>query len=124
MTESHAMTLAEMRDKGEREHFETQEMLVQRIGLTRLIPLVPFTRQQIVDALASGDVHLNTLRMVGDRAFKPKPEYANFKGFRQACWDMSEPETRALARNSGIKGWSLSDNVCILKHVARYYIAV
>lgn len=118
------------------EHYAKQDRHARWLGLDAVRALVPFTREQIRAALDAGDVHLNTLPLhVWDKAHgeptkKPTP--------CDCCKQMRprEPSTlmRGLVRQAVtrdviagreplLRAWSLSDTVCVLKHVARYYIA-
>ena len=130
---------AEVERKMKKEHWEKYEALAQRIGIQELRAQVLqfFTREAIDHALARGDEHLNTLMLTQwDRAAgDSRPD--NILGRGPKC---SHCGQRMPGRPDAVLGppysltfdgvWgrvkpmglSLADRVCILKHVARYYI--
>jgi hypothetical protein len=96
---------AEENAKAEREHFDKYDAIAKQIGINRLIALVPkaASKVKIQSALMQGDRHLNTIQLI--------------------LWDNQHVPVMALARGFGIKAWALCETVCVLKHVARHYIA-
>lgn len=86
---------------------------VERIGVEKIIPLLPFSKEEIKGALESGDEYLNTL---------PLSKWDSAAGFRQAGSNILEYSPNPLKRlllNNGIKGASPATRVCILKTAAR-----
>lgn len=73
------------------------------IGVRHLAALVPVDRPRILKALAEGDSWLNTIPL--------------------ARWDGGHWSVRAALGSTGIKSWSLSESVCVLKHVAVHHVA-
>jgi hypothetical protein len=86
-----------------REHFEKYDNLAHRISIPGLRSVVPVSRQAIVEALASGDEHLNTIPL--------------------QKWDICHLAVQAMLRGTGVKSWSLGDTVCVVKHVAKHHMA-
>jgi hypothetical protein len=84
-------------------HFDKFDIMAHRLSIPALKSIVPFSKEQIVDALAGGDEHLNSLPL--------------------HRWDTRNDIVRRWAAENGYKSWSLSYTVCVLKHVAKYYIA-
>ena len=85
------------------EHYQKYEALAQRLGVHQLMRYVPFSK--------------NTLA----KSFAIDP-YFNDNLTRLRYWDACHWLVVSLVRNSGGGVWSLSDSVCVLKHVARYHI--
>lgn len=83
------------------EHWQKYEYWAQKIGIPHLIDLVPFTKEQIIEALRT-DEHLNNLSM--------------------EQWDAQDVHITRLARDRGFPAWSLANSVSLLKHVAKYHI--
>jgi hypothetical protein len=79
-----------------RKHHDKFEALAQRIGIAFLERMVPASKATIIRALASGDYALNKIPL--------------------ASWDARDSQVRR-------SGMSLSDTVCVLKHVAKFYVA-
>ena len=96
------MRSKEQREKGWKEHTEKYEALAQKIGIDEILRRIPFTAKQVMEALAAGDQPLNTLPL--------------------AKW------SSAAFGYEGPPGWrakgarSLSQCVCVLKHVARNHL--
>ena len=84
------------------EHELKYDELAKKLGVDVLKELIPFSKKKINEALAEEDKHLN--------------KWGN------SPWDRKEPATRYLAYFKGIKSWSLSNNICVLKHVAKFYL--
>ena len=123
-------------------HTEKYERIAQQLGIDALKSLVPFSAERIRDALAAGDEHLNTLSLA---SWDKQHGYATAKAERCACCKQWKPTPKAsgvwalyvaaVAENRTRRakgesvpplvsgGWSLSDTVCVLKHVARHHIA-
>lgn len=70
-------------------------------GLDKVIPLVPFTLEQIKTALANHDEYLNTLPL--------------------RTWDFASQSVRGRLVRVGVTIFSLSQCVCILKEAARQW---
>lgn len=83
-------------------HFEKFDAIAKRIGLHTLRAIVPFRDEKLEKAIADGDECFNTLDL--------------------KSWDEQDWYVRQLAFGVGFKSWSLSDTVCVLKHVARHYL--
>jgi len=129
--------------KQKREHYEKYEKLAREFEGYDLPSYVPATKERIEGALASGDEHLNTIPLgAWDRA--AQIHYATgverfmlaMPGERtEPCPTCGHPRKvmdppKELWRNfhhatkDGRRAfYSLSDRVCLLKHVARYWIA-
>jgi hypothetical protein len=88
-----------------REHYDKFEALSQLIGIGALKRLVPASEEELRVAYEA-DKHLNTIKL--------------------ERWDnmgASVLRLRKAARSDTKKFlWSPSDGVCVLKHVARYYV--
>ncbi len=81
---------------GEVEHAEKCEALARQIGIEDLQALIPASPERIRQALETGDSHLNTIPL--------------------RKWDAAADAIR-------VRGLSLSDKVCSLKHVAKWHYA-
>jgi hypothetical protein len=128
--------MTDRREQQAREHFEKYDKLAQWLGVAELQALVPFSQERVNAALASGDEHLNTLSLAAwDRQHGTIPGEA---AKRCPCCHQVLPQeeqprgvwdlVRAAIKRDKTTGslplcnaWSLSDTVCVLKHVARYY---
>jgi hypothetical protein len=73
----------------------------RKLGINNLKRLVPFSKEKIIEALKEGDQHLN--------------KWGN------GPWDNKDFSVRHLAYSLRLS-WSLSDTVCVLKHVAKFYL--
>lgn len=113
-------------------HDEKYEAIAQWLGVHALAILVPFTADEIRTALASGDEHLNTLALSRWDRMHGAP--VDTPTHCRECGHVLPVPTAtgvlALVRHTrghvpGTSGrlWSLSDSVCVLKHVARYHVA-
>lgn len=111
---THDETDEQRKARQTKEHFDKYEALAQKIGIERLIPLVPATPSQIRAALET-DFHLNNIPILRwDRAAgASQAETGRFFGK-----DRTSPVPDALRRH----GLSLAERVCVLKHVAREYV--
>lgn len=83
-------------DAGDIEHAKKYEELAKQIGVEFLKKLIPASPEKIRKALSSGDKHLNTIPL--------------------RKWD-----TAGLSILN--KGLSMSEKVCVLKHVATWHYA-
>lgn len=99
----------ERNEKGAAEHFATFDAMAHRIGIQKIARIVPATKAEILTALQSGDQHLNTIPLArwdgaagGFRPYPGHPLYVTAEGSKYIL--------------------SLSDRVCVLKHVARHYV--
>lgn len=89
----------------DREHFDKYHGIAQSLGFDEL--------RAMVAGIADPD------RI---RACLVTDKYLNNIPLRR--WDaVAECSVRQLARRAGYRAWSLSDGVCVLKHVARHVIA-
>lgn len=111
------------------EHRAKYEALAQELGVEALKALVPATNAQITAALASGDEHLNTIPLrrwdMAAAAWSCVPkEDANSYRSRTRCphckqgYVYTTPPTPDVWEKRRL---TLSERVCVLKHVARYY---
>lgn len=120
------------------QHEQKYEALAQRLGVKALAALVPFSRERIEAALAAGDEHLNTLPLsTWDARHGTEPG-----SVRLYCGSCAQALPYKPQLGEGVWGlvrrwigdgrsseaprrmwWSLSDTVCVLKHVATHYIA-
>lgn len=118
-------TNAEVRTRQAREHFEKYETLTQRIGLEKLIPLIPATPAAIAAALASGDEHLNTIPLsLWDRAIGLESMHKREKC--SCCGQLKpwkNPDLRFQSPHRLFGRVSIAEAVCVLKHVARHHVA-
>lgn len=98
-----SLTLAERQT-----HYDTYEALLQERGVEAVTLAIPFSPEAVEKALAAGDEHLNTLRL---------------PAWDHACGQYANPRTgdiRALsATPPWMRGLSLGQGVCLLKHAAR-----
>lgn len=105
------LTEAEKKKMSE-EHFEKYDRLANALGVQALSDIVVSyiaPRSLILETLAI-DAYLNPIRL--------------------RKWDACDANVRTLVRKAGgskalgqTGGWSLGDSVCVLKHVARHYVA-
>ena len=92
------------RKRQKREHYDRYESIAQSIGIARLINLVPYDKELLSNGYNSGDIHFNDCTSLFN-------------------WDMQHGMVSMLVGRMLFKrSWSLCDTVCVLKHVARYYI--
>ena len=89
-------------DAATKEHFDKYDALARKLGLSALAALVPVNRDRILKAM-TGERELNNVPL--------------------DLWDGQFRATHQLAIKAGLRAWSLGENVCVLKHVARHYIA-
>jgi hypothetical protein len=99
-----------MSDAPGSEHYQKFDALAQRIGVAALKRRIPATAEAIKAALAAGDEHLNTIPLY-------KWDLAAGRLNRDYLLSFYDPWTPKLAN-----GLSLAERVCVLKHVAKYYI--
>ena len=121
-------------------HEKQYDALARWLGLEAVKALVPFNAEQIRAALATGDEHLNTLALAvwDSRHKKPEPERCRCCGQQMSrkadtpapqtgVWELyvaAATRDRAQGYDRRVPGgWSLSNTVCVLKHVAKYYVA-
>jgi hypothetical protein len=132
-------TNAEVRARQQHEHREKFESLAQWLGVESLKQLVPFPPSRIRAALAAGDEHLNTLPLVswdGQHGLTPDERQHRIchcckqslpvRFVTPGVWGLVRAAIRRdheAGRTPLVKAWSLSDTVCVLKHVARYHVA-
>lgn len=84
------------------DHFKKYQALAENIGIQRLAVLVP-QPEKIAECLKK-DEHLNNIPL--------------------HLWDKPHDVVKDLAKKYGLTtGWSIADTCCLLKHVARYYVA-
>ena len=81
------------------DHNEYYSNVVNYVGCEEVLKILPFKWAEICRAIASGDVHLNTLPI--------------------NKWDRQATLVRGLLYNKGIDTSSISNCVCILKECAR-----
>ena len=86
-----------IRANGKRKHYQKYSEMADRLNGWDLMRMVPFTLNEIKTALEQGDEHLNTLPL--------------------KKWDAA---STSLYSAGGI---TLSECVCLLKHVALHQIA-
>jgi hypothetical protein len=91
-----------------RDHYEKYEKLAQQIGVDHLKPLIPFSRAAIIAALKENE-HLNNL-----------PLNYKFTGIDKKGWDACH---EYVIRFRPCRLLSISETVCLLKHVAIYHVA-
>lgn len=84
---------------GDVEHAKKYEEIARRIGIDVLAQLIPASPEKIRKALERGDKHLNTIPL--------------------KKWDAATYEIPSEL----VKGLSLSEKVCALKHVAKWHYA-
>lgn len=87
-------------DGSEITHEQMFGKVVNAIGLDKLTPLIPATKEGIIKALAT-DEHLNNIPL--------------------RLWDSKAEVVKILMVRAGINSISLSDCVCTLKHAARMW---
>jgi hypothetical protein len=85
-------------DPGDVEHARKYDELAKKIGIEKITPLIPVSSAKVRQALERGDKYLNTISL--------------------RKWDQA-----ALNLSLRDRGLSLSDGVCVLKHVARWHYA-
>lgn len=84
---------------GDVEHAKKYEEVSRRIGIDVLAQLVPASPEKVRKALERGDKHLNTIPL--------------------RKWD----DAAAAIPRERVKGLSLAEKVCALKHVAKWHYA-
>lgn len=84
------------------EHYAKYEDVAQKLGVAALTRLVPASRKEIAQCLET-DWHLNNIPLTR--------------------WDALDGSVRGLAARAGHRSWSISQTVCVLKHVAKHHIA-
>jgi len=131
--------MPEFKDKGAKEHFEKYSALALKLGVADLLKLIPVPAERIVAALESGDEHLNSISLatwdkaasktVGLGPAEEKPHCPTCKCVpSRPEWEPDWPASM-LKRTARYEPWkreptlSLAGRVCVLKHVARYYVA-
>lgn len=95
------------------------DAIAYRVGVPALRRIIPFSRDQVKQALADGDEHLNSLPLAAwDRAAGAiSVGYGGtLAGNFRFSWDHPWEPWKA-------SGLSLSERVCVLKHVAIHYYA-
>lgn len=111
------------------EHRAKYEALAQELGIEALKALVPATNAQITAALARGDEHLNTIPLhrwdtaAAIWSCVPKQDAAYFLT-RTPCPTCKEGYVYTMPPTPDVwkkRRLTLSERVCVLKHVARYY---
>lgn len=142
----------EVRTRQALEHRERYEQLAVWLGVESLKKLVPFSTDGIRAALAAGDIHLNGLSLSSwDRQHGSPDGKQVDSGMwsvprvkKTPCPCCGQLREVPVSKDDGVWGvlrvaiardrqagvtplrtsWSLSDTVCVLKHVAQYHIAV
>jgi hypothetical protein len=84
---------------GDVEHAKKYEEVARNIGIDALVGLIPASPEKIRKALDHGDKHLNTIPL--------------------RKWD----DAAAAIPRELVKGLSLAEKVCALKHVAKWHYA-
>ena len=82
------------------EHEKKYNEIIQKIGIENLIKLMPID-QETMKLKFQKDENLNNV-----------PLY---------LWDKQDFHVRPLIVKAGLQSWSLSQTVCLLKHVAQFY---
>lgn len=85
-------------DPGDVEHARKYEDLAKKVGIEKILPLIPVSSAKVRQALERGDKHLNSISL---------------RKWDQAALNLSLRE----------RGLSLSEGVCVLKHVAKWHYA-
>lgn len=83
-------------DEGDKEHAKKYEVLAQKLGIENLRKLMPVSPEKIRAALEKGDKYLNSIKL--------------------RKWDAAGTAIRG-------EGLSMSEKVCVLKHVAKWHYA-
>lgn len=115
-------------------HFQEFDEKSRHFGIEKLIPYIPVSKARIEKALSEGDIHLNTIplelwdaaagfwnplgRGLGAKPPVKTPTSCGKAGTPEA---MRAPAGHIFYRSNVAN--SLADRVCVLKHVARYYVA-
>lgn len=98
-----------------REHFEKYEALAKQIGLGPLINKVFHLKFQVEKALRDGDHSLKTI---------PLATWDHLSGYDdRGCVGMHYTAEFDAPPWTGWRHLSLGERVCVLKHVARHYVA-
>jgi len=112
------------------EHFDKYEALAQRIGIDRLIDVMPVTAERVRRALDQGDEHLNSIPLrLWDQAvgywepsyIKPKMQTCPTCGHKHAVGFSQREFLRLEPFQDGPH--SAAERVCLLKHVATHHYA-
>lgn len=110
-------------EAGELEHFRKYEELAQQLGVRELIRLLPFDKDRLCRETLTGN---NSFNRMGDMPIsKTGPFQRRFGGGTFSLWDAPHDAVQALAAKIETRktSLSLSETVCVLKHVGRYYVA-
>lgn len=111
MTKKKQETDAQREARQKREHFEKYDGLAQRLGVEHVKALIHFDYATLKRAHKHGK-HLNLIPLARFDALHP----SMLMLARATDWtDTSKKTARGFA-------WSLSDSVCVVKHVCRHYI--
>lgn len=107
---------AQREAKGAAEHFAKYDALARKLGIQALKIRIRVGKKELQEALAK-DPNLNNITLATWDAWAGRVPF-NERGVRdfKCTWD--PPFTRAMAGPM-----SLAERVCVLKHVATYYIA-
>jgi len=97
-TKKKARTEDLVMDEGDIEHAKKYEERAQKLGIDHIRGYMPASAQKIRRALEQGDNYLNTIPL------RKWDEMAEMMGYRN-------------------EGWSLSEAVSLLKHVAKWHFA-
>jgi len=108
------LTNEEVRQRRRREHFEKYDALAKQLGLGQLIDKVYHLKFQVEKALRDGDHHLNTI---------PLRSWDYLAGVEPTQFDHRVGDVKHEGVWRGQQRLSIAQRVCVLKHVARHYVA-
>jgi hypothetical protein len=109
-----------MKAKTSREHYEKFAEVVQKIGVEKLLPFVPW--QDRLEAYFMQDPHLNNVPLPLWDGIKQGLCIRSWVTFDGMAAHVRQHPVAKLAFAAGYKSWSCSDIVCTLKHVAIYHV--
>ena len=96
------------------EHFKKYDALAKKIGIEKLVKLMPVSKAEMVRKLAE-DKHLNNIPL---RVWDRQAGCYDSRHTRHFTMHFLDPWAPEKAN-----GLSLAERVCVLKHVAKYYYA-
>jgi len=107
-------TNEEVEKQVRKEHFEKYEVLCRKIGVGKLVDRIYHLKFQVEKALREGDRYLNTI---------PLCSWDHLAGYvDHGCGGIQKINVYDEGIWNGHR-LSLGERVCVLKHVAREYVA-
>lgn len=111
----------EVLNKTDVTHEEKYDCIINLIGIDKLIPLVPFSKEQIKTAY-SKDINLNNLNYNAWKFASGFYTMRNPKTQNQDVFMLKDSRLHKLLYDIDINIFSLAECVCLLKSTARHMI--